>query len=71
MSSLLQYIALYLCGEVGEFTGDVKPLITELMKLPTTDIVFGGGDGEFGTFWSPNAGGKTWKRKKILLFSLA
>ena len=50
LSSLLQYIALYLCGEVGEFTGDVKPLITELMKLPTTDIVFGGGDGEFGTF---------------------
>ena len=47
---LLQYIALYLCGEVGEFTGDVKPRITELMKLPTTDIVFGGGDGEFGTF---------------------
>ena len=53
----------YLCGEAGEFTGDVKPLITELIKLPTTDIVFGGGEGEFGTFWSPNDGGNTWNEK--------
>ena len=41
----------YLKGEDGVFTGEVKPLIRELIKLPATDIVVdaGGGDGELGT----------------------
>ena len=47
---------LYLCGDVGAFTGDVKPLISELIKLPATDIDVGGGDGEFGTCWIPTGG---------------